>query len=66
VKAQGGSTGTFGMLSWLLRGGHIPIFSFLLILSNYFSNLTLISCWRKQQSDVKWDWSQWQHWFCCM
>jgi len=25
------------MLSWLLRGGHKPIFSFLLILSNHFS-----------------------------
>ena len=37
VKVQGGYTGTFGMLSRLLRGGHIPIFSFLLILSNLFS-----------------------------
>jgi len=36
VKAQGGFTGTFGMLSWLLRGGHIPIFSFLLFCPTVF------------------------------
>jgi len=28
MKAQEGYTGTFRMLSWLLRGGYILIFSF--------------------------------------
>jgi len=32
--------GTFGMLSRLLRGEHVPIFSFLLIFSDLLSILT--------------------------
>jgi len=40
VKAEGGYVVTFGMLSRLVRGEHMPIFSFLLIISDLLPILT--------------------------
>jgi len=37
--------GTFGMLSGLLRGEHMPIFSFLLIFSDLLPILTGLVLW---------------------